>query len=76
MRRQRRREMIHWEVSWQMKPELMSFTHAWEPTNSSSGVVQSNWFYPILNCEGPADVWDHQCQQLIKILTFQGKKKD
>lgn len=35
-------------------------------TNSSSGVVLSNWFYPIMNYAGPADVWDHQCQQLIK----------
>lgn len=28
----------------------------------------SNWFYPIMNCEGPAEVWDHKCQQLIKNL--------
>lgn len=60
------REMIHWEVGWHAKLELMSFTHAWEPTNSSSEVVLSNWFYPIMNCEGPADVWDHQCQQLTQ----------
>lgn len=69
------REMIHWEVGWHAKLELMSFTHAWEPTNSSSGVVLSNWFYPIMNCEGPADVWDHQCQQLIKNLALQKRFK-
>lgn len=59
----------------QLADELMSFTHAHEPTNSSSGVVPSNWFYPIINCEGPADVWDHQCQQLIKNLTLKKKIK-
>lgn len=69
----RRGEVIRWEVGWQTKLELMSFTHAWEPTNSGSGVVLSNWFYPIMNCEGPADVWDHQCQQLIKNLASQKK---
>lgn len=69
------REMIHWEVGWHAKLELMSFTHAWEPTNSSSEVVLSNWFYPIMNCEGPADVWDHQCQQLIKNLALQKRFK-
>ena len=67
--------MIHWEGDWQMKLELMNFTHASEPHNSGSGVVLSNWFYPIMNCEGPADVWDHQCQQLIKNLVTVKKKQ-
>lgn len=28
-------------------------------------------FYPIIECEGPADVWDHQCQHLIKTVAVQ-----
>lgn len=67
--------VMRWSIGSLLADEASSWwvSHMLESHKAPArGWVLSNWFYPIMNCEGPADVWDHQCQQLIKKL---GSKK-
>lgn len=75
MRRQRRGETIRWEIGWQDDARTDEIHTCLRANKLQLRVVLSNWFYPIMNCEGPADVRDHQRQQLIKNLSVTKNKK-